>query len=93
MALLPKSGIADRHNLVNKETVKIHNHGYCKRQPCAHAGGVGLHRLAEIQAEFGEFLNEVDGVFRIDAIDAANESQIIKAGQSALEGSSKCKRP
>ena len=62
-------------------------------KPGAHAGRIAFHRLAKIYAEFREFLDESDLVLGIDAINPADEAQIVEAGERSLKSAAKGQRP
>src|SRR5882724_5159840 len=92
-ALLLKAGIPHGHNFVDQKTIKLNHHGDGESQPCAHTRRVSFNRLIQILTQLGEFLNEGNPVLRAGAVYAANESQVIQAGQAALKSSAKSQRP
>ena len=77
MTFLMEPRVANREDLIDQIAVKLDRHRQGKREPRAHARGVGLHRLPEIGAELGELLNEGDGPIDIGAIDATDETQVV----------------
>src|SRR5689334_1937905 len=93
IALLMKALVADRDDLVDEETVEFDHHRNRKRQPRPHSRRIGFHRLLQVNAKLGKLLDELNLVGWIDTVDAADETEVVETGQSALERAAERERP
>src|SRR5688572_29339026 len=88
-----KTRIADGDDFVDQETIELDDHRKGKGEPRAHSGGIGFHRFPQENAKLRKFLDEPGLVFGVDAVDPADEPQIVIARQGTLECSAKSQRP
>ena len=93
MAALAKARIAHRQAFVNEKTVELDGHRQRKGQAHRHAHGIVLHRFAQVDAELGELLDKGHQRLPVLAIDAADEFQVVEAGQVGLESARESQRP
>src|SRR5882672_4528495 len=88
-----KAAVAHGSDLVDQETIELDGYRERKCQSCPHAARVVPDRLTQIASQFGKLLDERNGLFVIDPVHPANETQIVHAGQVRLKSAAKCQRP
>ena len=93
VAAVVESRIAHHHRLVDQKAVELDRHGERKCEASHHSVRVLVNGLAQIPIKFGEFLDECEAGAIVDAVNAANEFQIVEAGQIWLERSRERQRP
>ena len=80
VASFVKASVTDHHRLVDQETIEFNRHRQCKGEARQHPVGVMQYRLAKVNTELGEFLDERYQRPLIYSVHAADELQIVKTG-------------
>ena len=93
LAAFVKALVADGDDFVDEVAIELDDHREGEGESGAHAGGVALHRLAQVGSELGELLDEGDLVFGGGVVDAADEAEVVEAGEGALESAAEGERP
>src|ERR1700730_13333409 len=81
LAFVVETAIAYRDDLVDQEAVELDRHRQCKRQTRSHSGRIVQDRLAQVDAQLSEILDERHHTLEVDAVDAADEAQVVQPSQ------------
>ena len=85
--------VAHGDDFVDEVAIELDAHGEREGEAGAHAGGISLDRLVEVAAEFGKILHIGDLVADGGVVDAANEAEVVHAGERALKSSGEGEGP
>ena len=88
-----ETSVPDRDDLIDQETVEFNCHGNGERETSPHAGRIRFNRFTKELSEFGKLLDEGPCGRKIRVIDPADESQVVRAREAALEAVTKGQWP
>lgn len=85
LAAFLEAVVAHGHHFVDEIAIELDDHGECKGKAGAHAGGVGLDGFVDIAAQLGKILHVGNLVADRGVVDAADEAEVVHAGERALK--------